>query len=308
MDKNSFEKSCFIVTPIGNELDSIRRHIDGILDAVIDPVLKENGYEPIVAHRINLTGSINKQVINGIYNADLVIANITGLNPNVMYELAFAHSIGKKTITIAEEGVTKLPFDISTERTIFYKNDFKGSIELKTRLIDMINTVNECGDDNFIDNPIYTWLSSSAYENMLVKKLDEKTSSKDVNEENLFQYIVGRLDSMEDKINRFSINTSKYDSNNSENNNLIKSLEFICNIDSDSINRFINELKIHLRAYENVLQFTTYRHLRGSSTLILNFKYRDIDANTAESIISNIVLNAENSIKLNKIAVTKLDD
>ncbi|GAA0103295.1 hypothetical protein UT300012_40120 [Paraclostridium bifermentans] len=198
------KKICFIITPIGSESDPIRRHIDGIIDAVIEPVLLDKEYTSIVAHRISLTGSINKQVINGIYNADLIIANLTELNPNVMYELAFAHSIGKPTITIAEDGKGRLPFDISTERTIFYKNDFKGSLELKENLIEMI----DCLDGNtVIDNPIYSWLDASIYEKTLVRTLEQKEAEISINESDLFKYIVNRLDRMESKISN-NINTN----------------------------------------------------------------------------------------------------
>ena len=93
---------CFIITPVGNENDEIRRHVDGIIDAVIIPVLKD--YQIDVPHRITNMGSITKQIIRSIYESDLVIANLTTANPNVMYEQAFRHAVGKPVITIAEEG------------------------------------------------------------------------------------------------------------------------------------------------------------------------------------------------------------
>lgn len=188
-------KRCFIITPIGNSSDDIRRHTDGIIDAVLEPVLTEFEYRLIVAHRINKTGSINKQVINGIYDADLIIANLTGLNANVMYELAFAHSIGKPTIMIAEDGVTKLPFDISTERTIFCKNDFKGTIELKNLLIDVLTELHKSGEkEDIIDNPIYSWLNTSIYEKTIVNKLKSNGINNDID---AFEYILQRLDNIE---------------------------------------------------------------------------------------------------------------
>ena len=44
--------------------------------------------------------NILKDIVQPIYEADVVIADLTGLNPNVMYELGLAHSFNKKTITI----------------------------------------------------------------------------------------------------------------------------------------------------------------------------------------------------------------
>lgn len=66
MDK----KRCFIITPIGNDNDSIRRHIDGIIDAAIKPAL-EPDYEVVAAHKITETGTITKQIIKEIYQDEL---------------------------------------------------------------------------------------------------------------------------------------------------------------------------------------------------------------------------------------------
>lgn len=127
------KKICFVVTPIGDKDTPIRRHIEGIIDHAIIPAL-ESKYEVEVAHRKYEIGSINDRIINSIFEADLVIANLTTLNPNVMFELAIRYSFGKPAIVIAEQG-TKLPFDIIDENTIFYENDPTGVNELKELLI-----------------------------------------------------------------------------------------------------------------------------------------------------------------------------
>ncbi len=85
-------------------------------------------------------------------NHDLVVANLTELNPNVMYELAVRHSTARPVITIAEFG-TKLPFDITTERTIFYTNDMRGVPKLQKELKSSITSINF--NNLEFDNPIY---------------------------------------------------------------------------------------------------------------------------------------------------------
>lgn len=143
--------NCFIITPIGAQDGRERRFADGITNEVIEPVLKEFNMTPIVAHRISETGSINDQVIQHIYNDKLAICNLTGLNPNVMYELGVRYTMRKHTILICEQG-TRLPFDIITERTIFYTNDIAGSTELKKALRDMISRIDYSLEP---ENPIF---------------------------------------------------------------------------------------------------------------------------------------------------------
>ena len=106
------KQSCFIITPIGDEKSTIFRKAKGVIDSVIKPVLELNGFSDIKpAYEINVSGMITTQIINRIINDDLVIANLTGTNPNVMYELCLRHVVAKPIIHICENRTT-LPFDI----------------------------------------------------------------------------------------------------------------------------------------------------------------------------------------------------
>lgn len=78
--------------------------------------------------------NILADIIPPIYSADIVIADLTGLNPNVMYELGIAHSFNKKTIMITRDELGCLPFDLKQYRAKDYSTHFKKFYELITYL------------------------------------------------------------------------------------------------------------------------------------------------------------------------------
>jgi len=78
-------------------------------------------------------GDIFPQLLRLMVKARLVIANISGRNPNVFYELGIAHAIDKPVILLAQSQ-TDIPFDVRSKRIVFYQS----TSELKERLSRMV--------------------------------------------------------------------------------------------------------------------------------------------------------------------------
>ena len=186
---------CFIITPIGDDTDTIRRHIEGIIDAALRPAL-EDKYDLVVAHRISEPGSITKQIITEIYSAKLVVANLTNRNPNVMYELALRHSLGKPVIMIAEKG-TPLPSDIVMERTIFYQNDARGVIELRESIAAAEKEI----DYDKTESPIYNVLHDVLKDRQIIEFSESQSISReDDGNATVLKYILQKLTNLEDAV------------------------------------------------------------------------------------------------------------
>jgi hypothetical protein len=111
---------CFVIGPIGQEGTVERKHADLLLYTLVKHVLEaeEFGYQVKRADEDADPGMIGDRMVTDIIHADLVVADLTDLNPNAFYELGIRHSTEKPTIHVAKTG-TKLPFDNVTHRTIF---------------------------------------------------------------------------------------------------------------------------------------------------------------------------------------------
>ena len=108
---------------------------DDLYNNVIVPKCMEYGYEPIRADRIYTSSSIIQDIITEISDASVIIADITMDNPNVFYELGYAHALNKPTILLADVDKRKsLPFDLSGFRTILYSNSIGGKKDIEEML------------------------------------------------------------------------------------------------------------------------------------------------------------------------------
>lgn len=137
------KKTCFVISPIGALGSDIRRRADQILKHVMKPAAEECGYTAIRADEISEPGMITSQVIQYIVDAPLVIADLTGMNPNVFYELAIRHVIRKPLVQIIQKE-ERLPFDIAGMRTVLVDHTDLDSVEeAKKEIIKQIHAINK---------------------------------------------------------------------------------------------------------------------------------------------------------------------
>ena len=135
-----FMKTCFVVSPIGETDSEIRSNADKLFKYIISPVCESCGFEPVRVDQINDSDSITQTIIDKLLSSELVIADISGHNPNVIFEMGYRKCTDKPIIHLKKKGET-IPFDVNTVRTFEYDlTDLDNVEETKKRLEQTIGT------------------------------------------------------------------------------------------------------------------------------------------------------------------------
>lgn len=145
--------------------------------------------------------NILQDIVEGIYQANIVIADLTGLNPNVFYELGLAHAMNKKVIIITQD-IGELPFDIKSYRAIEYSLLFHKLpaflTEVKKLLFgaldDSVKFGNPVSDfiPNFFIKPSSTHDASASADNIAISDQSENVDGDE--EKGYLDYITDIVD------------------------------------------------------------------------------------------------------------------
>lgn len=128
------EPKAFVIMQFSDEYNQL-------YEEVIRPVTEEFGVVCVRADEYHTTNPIIEDIINSITEASVVIADITPDNPNVFYEVGYSHALGKPTILLCDKKRTKLPFDVSSFRTLFYDNTIAGKTQVEKRLRKFLDNI-----------------------------------------------------------------------------------------------------------------------------------------------------------------------
>jgi hypothetical protein len=136
----SFEvdsKLVFVLMPFDDDLTEIYK-------SVVKIAIEDSGLG-LVCRRAD-DYKTNKAIVQDIWKAiceaRVILADLTRLNPNVMYELGMAHTVGKETILIYQKSQQiAFPFDLAHIRRIEYVNNAPGGQKLKHELIETLKYV-----------------------------------------------------------------------------------------------------------------------------------------------------------------------
>jgi len=122
---NDKDKSIFVLMPFGEKWSNR-------LWILLQEIADDNHFECKRAD--NLYGhDVLEDIWLSINSASHIIADMSGKNPNVMYEIGIAHTLGKKTILLSQDD-DSIPFDFKRFRILLYEDNTDGFAKIKTEL------------------------------------------------------------------------------------------------------------------------------------------------------------------------------
>ena len=157
------KKRCFVVMGFGIKTDYIngrKLDLNKSYRLLIKPVVESKGIECVRADEITHSGSIDVQMYQELLQADLVIADLSTLNANALYELGIRHALRPFTTIVISENKLMYPFDLNHVVIHSYQHlgdaiDYEEVERFRGALGNVIQSVL---DKKESDSPVYTYL------------------------------------------------------------------------------------------------------------------------------------------------------
>lgn len=134
-EEKTEKKNCFVIMPFSSSKTCSEDEWTEIFKNVIKPAVEKAGFN-YTCSRANIHfGAIIEDILDNLNRSELVIADITDKNPNVLYELGVRHTLGGAAIVIAQN-IDEVPFDLKPYIVKTYgwksqpeRNNFKRKIK-----------------------------------------------------------------------------------------------------------------------------------------------------------------------------------
>jgi len=117
-------KYCFVVMPFRDELQEVYE--------IIRQSLMELGWDVKRADEVTFPRLITNLILKEIIISDLVVADLTGHNPNVFFEVGMTQVIGNDLLLMITQG-EEIPFDIKNER------NYPGRLKVPMQSVTLLN-------------------------------------------------------------------------------------------------------------------------------------------------------------------------
>ncbi|HEX7681905.1 MAG TPA: hypothetical protein VF713_27545, partial [Thermoanaerobaculia bacterium] len=123
LDFAANRRRCFVLMPFDPMFHDVYKR-------GVKPAMTRAGWDCARADEIFQSREVMTIVWEEILRAELVVADLTGRNANVYYELGFAHALSKNTILLAQD-IGDVPFDLRHRQLVQYSSTRAGHADLQ---------------------------------------------------------------------------------------------------------------------------------------------------------------------------------
>jgi hypothetical protein len=128
-------KLCFIVMPFGAE------ELTDVYEYFVKPSIEAHcGLRCERGDDVFGSNVIMDDIRRSIARARIVVADLTGRNPNVFYEVGIAHTMDKDVLLLSQS-MSDVPFDLRHRRVLVYDNTPKGCKKLEGNVVDNVSAI-----------------------------------------------------------------------------------------------------------------------------------------------------------------------
>ena len=129
---------CGVIMPISAIDGCTEQHWSDVRE-IVEDAIDQTGFEPCLVSDADEVGIIQKRIIQNVYDDPIVVCDVSGKNPNVMFELGMRLAFDKPTIIIKDDK-TAYSFDTAPIEHIEYPRDlrFAQIVEFQDLLADKI--------------------------------------------------------------------------------------------------------------------------------------------------------------------------
>lgn len=188
------KKTCGIVMPIASMGEYSASHWVDVQN-IIKEAVATAGYEARLVSESKDSTVIPKSIVQNLYDDDIVVCDVSGKNPNVMFELGMRLAFDKPVVLI-KDSITGYSFDTSSIEHLEYPRDLRYSDiqvfkrKLADKLLATLKTSLESGYRSFLSN----------FATIKIAHLEQTTLS----ETQVLERILHKLDYVESKLNEQS--------------------------------------------------------------------------------------------------------
>lgn len=148
---------CFVMMPIRSGAE--REYWLGVLNNIIEPAIKSGNHD-IDVKRVDLipgSGNWLKSIVEHTHSADVVVADLTNSNPNVMWELGLRHGTSSSCTIIIAQDLIDIPSDLRGYNAFVYKRDGSDVAELGKKIAGCIQR--HLDSHGVVDSPFFDHIS-----------------------------------------------------------------------------------------------------------------------------------------------------